>query len=102
MDLDIFIKLSFDQLFFLRSKSKLINYRRHSQSASSVNTIENTRFKEELICHKMLFQKAIEQRKYYLALLSIIAFSVRLNAIFSLIFRKQITLKQIIQILIKF
>jgi hypothetical protein len=102
MDLDMFIKISFDDISFNISKSKLIKYRRHLESASSQNFKDDRRFEEEIKCHKLVFEYAIRKKKFYLALISLTAPSVRVNAILNLINCRRLSIKKLFRLLFQF
>jgi glycosyltransferase involved in cell wall biosynthesis len=81
MDLDVFIRLlSNDQkLSFI--KSKVLGYRRHSQSASSLYAKSIGRFDEEFLCHKNALDIARQKNWKTGAILAQLALTVRLHAI---------------------
>ena len=81
MDLDVFIRLlSIDQkIAFI--KSKVLGYRRHSQSASSLYAKSIGRFDEEFLCHKNALDIARRKNWKTGAILAQLALTVRLHAI---------------------
>ena len=81
MDLDVFIRLlSSDQkLAFI--KSKVLGYRRHDQSASSLYAKSIGRFDEEFLCHKNALDIARRKNWKTGAILAQLALTVRLHAI---------------------
>ena len=81
MDLDVFIRLlnSDQKIAFI--KSKVLGYRRHSQSASSLYAKSIGRFDEELLCHKNALEIARRKNWKTGAFLAQLALTVRLHAI---------------------
>ena len=81
MDLDVFIRLLSSDQKMTFIKSKVLGYRRHSQSASSLYAKSIGRFDEEFLCHKNALD--IARRKYWKtgAILAQLALTVRLHAI---------------------
>jgi glycosyltransferase involved in cell wall biosynthesis len=81
MDLDVFIRLinSDQKLAFI--KSKVLGYRRHSQSASSLYAKSIGRFDEEFLCHKNALAIAKSKNWKMGAFLAQLALTVRLHAI---------------------
>ena len=81
MDLDVFIRLLSSDQKMTFIKSKVLGYRRHSQSASSLYAKSIGRFDEELICHKNALEIARRKNWKSGALLAQLALTVRLHAI---------------------
>jgi len=81
MDLDILIRLlnADEKIAFI--KSKVLGYRRHSQSASSLYAKSTGRFDEEFLCHKNALEIAIRKNWKTGAFLAQLALTVRLHAI---------------------
>jgi glycosyltransferase involved in cell wall biosynthesis len=81
MDLDVFIRLlnSDQKIAFI--KSKVLSYRRHSQSASSLYAKSTGRFDEEFLCHKNALEIARRKNWKTGAFLAQLALTVRLHAI---------------------
>jgi glycosyltransferase involved in cell wall biosynthesis len=81
MDLDVFIRLlnSDQKIAFI--KSKVLSYRRHSQSASSLYAKSIGRFEEEFLCHKNALEIARRKNWKTGAFLAQLALTVRLHAI---------------------
>ena len=81
MDLDILIRLlnADEKLAFV--KSKVLGYRRHNQSASSVYAKSIGRFDEEFLCHKNALEIARRKNWKTGAFLAQLALTVRLHAI---------------------
>ena len=81
MDLDVFIRLlnSDQKIAFI--KSKVLGYRRHSQSASSLYAKSIGRFDEELLCHKNALEIARKKNWKTGAFFAQLALTVRLHAI---------------------
>ena len=81
MDLDILIRLldADEKIAFI--KSKVLGYRRHSQSASSVYAKSIGRFDEEFLCHKNALEIARRKNWKTGAFLAQLALTVRLHAI---------------------
>jgi glycosyltransferase involved in cell wall biosynthesis len=81
MDLDVFIRLlnSNQKIAFI--KSKVLGYRRHSQSASSLYAKSTGRFDEEFLCHKNALEIARKKNWKTGAFLAQLALTVRLHAI---------------------
>ena len=84
MDLRMFVELSINEKFFRISDESIIKYRRHSASASYSNFAKSKRFKEEINCHRIIFDFAQQKKFYTLKIISAMAPTVRINAIFSL------------------
>jgi hypothetical protein len=80
MDLKMLIDLSIAKFKFIYSKDKIVTYRRHNQSVSSLNAIYGGRLKEEIDCHKTVYLFAKKNRLYRLAFFSKLALFVRLNS----------------------
>jgi glycosyltransferase involved in cell wall biosynthesis len=81
MDLDIFIRLLNDERKMAFVKHKVISYRRHDQSASSLYAKSIGRFDEEFLCHKNALEIAKEKNWKTGAILAQLALTVRLHAI---------------------
>jgi glycosyltransferase involved in cell wall biosynthesis len=81
MDLDILIRLlnADEKIAFI--KSKVIGYRRHNQSASSLYAKSIGRFDEEFLCHKNALEIARRKNWKTGAILAQLALAVRLHAI---------------------
>jgi len=81
MDLDILIRLLGDDKQIAFIKEKVIGYRRHDQSASSLYAKSIGRFDEELLCHKNALEIARRKNWKTGAILAQLALTVRLHAI---------------------
>jgi glycosyltransferase involved in cell wall biosynthesis len=81
MDLDVFIRLLSDDQRIAFIKSKVLGYRRHSQSASSLYAKSIGRFDEEFLCHKNALEIARRKNWKTGAFLAQLALTVRLHAI---------------------
>jgi glycosyltransferase involved in cell wall biosynthesis len=81
MDLDILIRLlnADEKIAFI--KSKVLGYRRHNQSASSLYAKSIGRFDEEFLCHKNALEIARRKNWKTGAFLAQLALTVRLHAI---------------------
>jgi len=81
MDLDILIRLlnADEKIAFI--KSKVLGYRRHDQSASSLYAKSIGRFDEEFLCHKNALEIARRKNWKTGAFLAQLALTVRLHAI---------------------
>jgi glycosyltransferase involved in cell wall biosynthesis len=81
MDLDILIRLlnADEKIAFI--KSKVLGYRRHNQSASSLYAKSIGRFDEEFLCHKNAIEIARKKNWKTGAFLAQLALTVRLHAI---------------------
>jgi hypothetical protein len=81
MDLDILIRLlnADEKIAFI--KSKVLGYRRHDQSASSLYAKSIGRFDEEFLCHKNALDIARRKNWKTGAFLAQLALTVRLHAI---------------------
>ena len=81
MDLDILIRLlnADEKIAFI--KSKILGYRRHDQSASSLYAKSIGRFDEEFLCHKNALEIARRKNWKTGAFLAQLALTVRLHAI---------------------
>jgi hypothetical protein len=82
MDLDILIRLLstlIEKIAFI--KSKVLGYRRHDQSASSLYAKSIGRFDEEFLCHKNALEIARRKNWKTGAILAQLALTVRLHAI---------------------
>ena len=81
MDLDVFIRLLSNDQKLAFIKSKVLGYRRHSQSASSLYAKSIGRFDEEFLCHKNALDIARRKNWKTGAFLAQLALTVRLHAI---------------------
>jgi glycosyltransferase involved in cell wall biosynthesis len=81
MDLDIFIRLLKDDKKIAFINSKILGYRRHDQSASSLYAKSIGRFEEEFLCHKNALEVARDKKWRTGAILAQLALTVRLHAI---------------------
>jgi glycosyltransferase involved in cell wall biosynthesis len=81
MDLDIFIRLLKDDKKIAFINSKILGYRRHDQSASSLYAKSIGRFEEEFLCHKNALEVARNKNWRTGAILAQVALTVRLHAI---------------------
>ena len=81
MDLDVFIRLLSNDQKMAFIKSKVLGYRRHSQSASSLYAKSIGRFDEEFLCHKNALEIARRKNWKTGAILAQLALTVRLHAI---------------------
>jgi glycosyltransferase involved in cell wall biosynthesis len=81
MDLDILIRLLGDDKQIAFIKEKVIGYRRHDQSASSLYAKSIGRFEEEFKCHKNAIEIAQNKNWRLGAILAQLALTVRLHAI---------------------
>jgi glycosyltransferase involved in cell wall biosynthesis len=81
MDLDVFIRLLSSDQKMAFIKSKVLGYRRHSQSASSLYAKSIGRFDEEFLCHKNALEIARRKNWKTGAFLAQLALTVRLHAI---------------------
>ena len=81
MDLDVFIRLLSSDQKMAFIKSKVLGYRRHSQSASSLYAKSIGRFGEEFLCHKNALEIARRKNWKTAAILAQLALTVRLHAI---------------------
>ena len=81
MDLDVFIRLLSSDQKMTFIKSKVLGYRRHSQSASSLYAKSIGRFDEEFLCHKNALEIARRKNWKNGAILAQLALTVRLHAI---------------------
>ena len=81
MDLDVFIRLLNNDQKLAFIKSKVLGYRRHNQSASSLYAKSTGRFDEEFLCHKNALEIAIRKNWKTGAILAQLALTVRLHAI---------------------
>jgi glycosyltransferase involved in cell wall biosynthesis len=103
MDLQFLVDLSIKKYEFIFSEKQILNYRRHSESASSKNALVGRRFIEEMECHKRVYYFAKEKRLTKLKIQAKIALSVRLNAAFSVLVSQEnfyTKLKQLIKVAI--
>ena len=81
MDLDIFIRLIDNENKIAFIKNKVLGYRRHDQSASSLYAKSIGRFDEEFLCHKNAIEIARKKNWKTGAILAQLALTVRLHAI---------------------
>jgi glycosyltransferase involved in cell wall biosynthesis len=81
MDLDVFIRLLSNDQKLAFIKSKVLGYRRHDQSASSLYAKSIGRFDEEFLCHKNALEIARRKNWKTGAILAQLALTVRLHAI---------------------
>jgi glycosyltransferase involved in cell wall biosynthesis len=81
MDLDVFIRLLSSDQKMAFIKSKVLGYRRHIQSASSLYAKSIGRFDEEFLCHKNALDIARRKNWKTGAILAQLALTVRLHAI---------------------
>ena len=81
MDLDIFIRLLKDDKKIAFINSKILGYRRHDQSASSLYAKSIGRFEEEFKCHKNAIEIAQNKNWRLGVILAQLALTVRLHAI---------------------
>ena len=81
MDLDVFIRLLNNDQKLAFIKSKVLGYRRHNQSASSLYAKSTGRFEEEFLCHKNALEIARRKNWKTGAILAQLALTVRLHAI---------------------
>jgi glycosyltransferase involved in cell wall biosynthesis len=81
MDLDIFIRLLKDDKKIAFINSKILGYRRHDQSASSLYAKSIGRFDEEFLCHKNALEVARNKKWRTGAIFAQLALTVRLHAI---------------------
>ena len=81
MDLDVFIRLLSSDQKMAFIKSKVLGYRRHSQSESSLYAKSIGRFDEEFLCHKNALDIARRKNWKTGAFLAQLALTVRLHAI---------------------
>jgi glycosyltransferase involved in cell wall biosynthesis len=81
MDLDILIRLIKRDKKIVFIKSKVLGYRRHDQSASSLYAKSIGRFEEEFKCHKNAIEVARNKNWRLGVILAQLALTVRLHAI---------------------
>ena len=81
MDLDVFVRLLGNEQKIAFIKNKVLGYRRHSQSASSLYAKSIGRFDEEFLCHKNALEIARRKNWKTAAILAQLALTVRLHAI---------------------
>jgi glycosyltransferase involved in cell wall biosynthesis len=81
MDLDVFIRLLNNDQKIAFIKSKVLGYRRHNRSASSLYAKSIGRFDEEFLCHKNAIDIAKRKNWKTGAFLAQLALTVRLHAI---------------------
>jgi glycosyltransferase involved in cell wall biosynthesis len=89
MDFKLLIDLSIRNENFIYVPQQFLSYRRHEQSASSLNLIGLKRFDEEMFCHKYVFDHAKQKKLSVLKFVSSLALSVRGSAIIHVTFSKQ-------------
>jgi glycosyltransferase involved in cell wall biosynthesis len=92
LELLIYTCLTYEEIYYFRES--LISYRRHISSQSSKLAKNGLRFKEELAIHKQYSIYFKGKKMYTDYLLSLLAFTVRLNRLWSLL-KHRITYKQI-------
>jgi glycosyltransferase involved in cell wall biosynthesis len=81
MDLDIFIRLLNEDKKIAFIKNRILGYRRHDQSASSLYAKSIGRFEEEFKCHKNAIEVARNKNWKAGVILAQVALTVRLHAI---------------------
>ena len=81
MDLDIFIRLIDNENKIAFIKNKVLGYRRHDQSASSLYAKSIGRFDEEFLCHRNAIEIARKKNWKTGVILAQLALTVRLHAI---------------------
>jgi glycosyltransferase involved in cell wall biosynthesis len=81
MDLDVFVRLLNNDQKLAFIKSKVLGYRRHNQSASSLYAKSTGRFEEEFLCHKNALEIARKKNWKTGVILGQLALTVRLHAI---------------------
>ena len=81
MDLDVFVRLLNNDQKLAFIKSKVLGYRRHNQSASSLYAKSTGRFEEEFLCHKNALEIARKKNWKTGVILAQLALTVRLHAI---------------------
>jgi glycosyltransferase involved in cell wall biosynthesis len=81
MDLDIVIRLLGNDKQIAFINEKILGYRRHDQSASSLYAKSIGRFEEEFLCHKNALEVARNKKWRTGAILAQLALTVRLHAI---------------------
>ena len=81
MDLDILIRIIKENKKICFIKEKIINYRRHSESASSLYAKSLGRFKEEFFCHEIALQIAKDKKWHTGLFLAKFAITIRLHSI---------------------
>jgi glycosyltransferase involved in cell wall biosynthesis len=81
MDLDIFIRLIENENKIAFIKNKVLGYRRHDQSASSLYAKSIGRFDEEFLCHRNAIEIARKKNWKTGVILAQLALTVRLHAI---------------------
>ena len=81
MDLDLFIRLLQNDMNIECAESKILRYRRHDQSASSLYAKSLGRFEEEFKCHKNAIEVARDKNWRLGVILAQVALTVRLHAI---------------------
>lgn len=87
-DLDYLLSESTQHKQFYNCKHKVIAYRRHKNSVSSVLADTGIRFKEELEIHNRYGAKFIENKQFMSYLLAKIALTVRINKFLSFLSNK--------------
>jgi glycosyltransferase involved in cell wall biosynthesis len=83
-DLDYLISESMQHKQFYNCKHKIIAYRRHKNSVSSVLADTGIRFKEELEIHNIYSAEFRKKKQFMSYLLAKIALTVRINKFFNL------------------
>lgn len=81
VDLDLLFNLSIAKHKLLLSKDATFQYRRHSQSISSMLAHEDTRLSEELKVHKSALQNLQSPNNWKTVLLANLALTIRIHAI---------------------
>jgi glycosyltransferase involved in cell wall biosynthesis len=81
MDLDFLIDMIINNEKFKFIDEEILAYRRHTKSASSVNSVTGNRFYEEIRCHEKVSLYAKRNKYRKLNYLSKLALGVRANAI---------------------
>ena len=88
MDLDFLIEMNIKKVKFKFVDENNLDYRRHEESASSLNSSIGNRYQEELKCHAKVSTYAKSQKFIKLNLYSKLALGVRANAILNAILLK--------------
>ncbi len=81
MDLELIIRLLGSDMNIACAESKILKYRRHDQSASSLYAKSLGRFEEEFKCHKYAIEVARNKNWRLGVILAQVALTVRLHAI---------------------
>ena len=84
MDLDFLIDMIINNEKFKFIDEEILAYRRHTESASSVNSFTGNRYYEEISCHNKVSQYAKRKKYRKLHYLSKLALGVRANAIINI------------------